>query len=274
MGTRISHPWAAVFLVPFVAASLTLTPATVPAAHAALTPVAASAGCPAAEIIGVHGTSEGPSSTDSTDSPEIKATFAAFAADEHKLGEHGARLEYYPYPTVTFAGYLPVNWPALRTTIDDYAGELEAELESFSHSCPDTPISLVGYSLGALLINNMLSLLQQRVELHQRGRVVRRPVPVQPERGLPGPGPVRRDRGAPAGLLPGERLPVPAGIPGRLPLRGAEPVHQRDPVCGQGWPPYEIGGQIIGRGPMRPGQVPAPVLLRRSRQRRCRVPSR
>jgi hypothetical protein len=86
---------AAVFPVLFVTAWLMLSPAAGPAAYAALTPATASAGCPAAEIIGVHGTSEGPSSTDSNDSPEIKATFAAFAADEQKLGEHGARLEYY-----------------------------------------------------------------------------------------------------------------------------------------------------------------------------------
>src|SRR6266702_1168058 len=99
----------AVFLVPLVMAWLTSTPATAPATHAALVPVAASAGCPASEIVGVHGTSEGPSSTNGTDSPEIKATFAALADDERKLGEHGARMDYFAYPTVTFAEYLPAS---------------------------------------------------------------------------------------------------------------------------------------------------------------------
>jgi hypothetical protein len=116
-----------------------------------------SASCPAAEIIRVHGTSEGPSSTNPHDSPEIKATFRTFTADEQKLGKHGARLEYYPYPTLGLADYMPTDWPGLAIAIDGYADELEAELESFSHACPGTPISLVGYSLGALLINNMLS---------------------------------------------------------------------------------------------------------------------
>ena len=93
----------ALFIVPLVTAWLTSSPAGVPATHTALVPVAASAGCPVAEVVGVHGTSEGPSGTYGTDSPEIKATFAAFADDESKLGEHGARLDYFAYPTVTFA---------------------------------------------------------------------------------------------------------------------------------------------------------------------------
>ena len=133
---------------------------TIPAAAIPAMPAVAleqPASCPAAEIIGVHGTSEGPSSTNPHDSPEIKATFRTFTADEQKLGKHGARLEYYPYPTLGFADYMPTDWPELAIAIDGYADELEAELESFSHACPGTPISLVGYSLGALLINNMLS---------------------------------------------------------------------------------------------------------------------
>ena len=106
--------------------------------------LAGSTSCPAAEIIGVHGSGEGPSATVTRDAPEINATFATFTADEHKLGERGARLVYYPYPTVTFADYLPTGWPTLAKTVKDYAGELEAELKSFSYACPGTPISLVG----------------------------------------------------------------------------------------------------------------------------------
>jgi hypothetical protein len=81
--------------------------AAVPAART-MAP-AESAHCPAAEMIGVHGTSEGPSRTNGNDSPEIKATFHAFGTDQRRLGEHGARLEYYPYPTLTFADYLPAS---------------------------------------------------------------------------------------------------------------------------------------------------------------------
>jgi hypothetical protein len=76
---------------------------------------------PSAEVIGIHGTGEGPSTTDGNDSPEIKATFAT---DEQKLGEYGADLVYYPYPTVTFADFLPTAWPKLYQVVKDYAGEL------------------------------------------------------------------------------------------------------------------------------------------------------
>lgn len=156
MATAVRR-WPA-FLIALVAgwcAAGTVPAAPVPAAQAVA--LAGSAGCPAAEMIGVHGTGEGPSTTDGHDSPEIKATFSAFTADERKLGEYGAQLDYYPYPTASFADYLPTNWPELATTIRDYASELGAALESFTSACPATPISLVGYSLGALLINNMLS---------------------------------------------------------------------------------------------------------------------
>jgi hypothetical protein len=102
-----------VFLVPLVAAVPTLTTAAAPAAHSTLTPIAAPAGCPAAEIIGVHGTSEGPSSTDSTDSPEITATFTAFGLLSGKrlpISAHTA--DRHP-----FRGGEPVHqWrPGLRT---------------------------------------------------------------------------------------------------------------------------------------------------------------
>ena len=244
MGTRYLTLWAAVFLAPFVAASLMLTPATVPAAFAAFTPAAASAGCPAAEIIGVHGTSEGPSSTDSTDSPEIKATFAAFAADEHKLGETGARLEYYPYPTITFAGYLPVNWPELRTTIDHYAGELEAELESFSHTCPDTPISLVGYSLGALLINNMLASYSNEWNFIDAVELYGDPCRYNPKGGYRGLARYAATMGLRLGCFPENAYPYPLVSPAGFHFVVQSLCINKDPVCGQSWPPYEVGGQI------------------------------
>src|SRR5690348_18095793 len=103
MGNYYLRRWPS-FLVPFMAVPFGFTTAAAPAVQATLTP--ASAGCPAAEIVGVHGTSEGPSSTDSTHSPEIKAPLAAFATDEQQLGRHGRRLQTYSYPTVTFPNSL------------------------------------------------------------------------------------------------------------------------------------------------------------------------
>lgn len=236
---------AAVFPVSFVTVWVTPTPAAAPAAYAALTPATASAGCPAAEIMGVHGTSEGPSGTDSTDSPEIKATFAAFVADEQKLGEYGARLEYYAYPTVTFAGYLPVNWPALRATIDEYAGELQAELESFSHSCPDTPISLVGYSLGALLINNMLSSYSGEWNFIDAVELYGDPCWYNPHGDYRGLARYAATVGLRLGCFPENAYPYPLVSPAGFQFQVQSLCTDKDPICGQGWPPYEIGGQII-----------------------------
>jgi cutinase len=244
MGTGYLARWA-VFLVPFMAAPLTLTTAGAPAERAALTPATASASCPAAEIIGVHGTSEGPSSTDSTDSPEIKATFAARAADEQKLGEHRARLEYYAYPTVTLADYLPVNWPTLATTIDDYANELEGELESFSSSCPDTPISLVGYSLGALLINNMLSSHSHEWSFIDAVELYGDPCWYNPHGDYRGLAQYAATVQLQLGCFPPNAYPYPLVSPVGFHFTVQSLCISGDPVCGQGWPPYEIGGQII-----------------------------
>jgi hypothetical protein len=225
------------WVVPLVlfAAVLSFTPSAIPATHAALIPAPAAAGCPAAEIIGVHGTGEGPSSTNGTDSPEIRATFSAFVTDEQKLGEHGARLAWYAYPTATFAAYLPVNWPALRITIGNYASELETELEHLSRSCPDTPISLVGYSIGALLINDMLASYHNEWNYLAAVEFYGDPCWSDPQRGYRG---LARYAAA-AGL----RLGCFSDNGSHFQVQSL--CHNRDPVCGRGWPFYEIDGQII-----------------------------
>lgn len=232
-------------LVLFAAASLAFTPAAAPATHAGFTPATTSAGCPPAEIIGVHGTGEGPSNMDGTYSPEIKATFAAFATDEQKLGEHGARLEYYAYPTITFAAYLPVNWPTLRTTIEDYADELEAELESFSHSCPDTPISLVGYSLGALLINDMLSSYSNEWNYIDAVEFYGDPCSYNPHGDYRGLAQYAATAGLWLGCFPENAYPHPLVSQAGFHFLVQSLCNNKDPVCGQGWPLYEIDGQII-----------------------------
>ena len=273
MHTGYPTRWMA-FLVLFAAASIAFTPAAATATQAGLTPATTSADCPPAEIIGVHGTGEGPSNTDPTDSPEIKATFNAFATDEQKQGEYGARLEYYAYPTVSFAAYLPVNWPTLQNIIGNYARQLEAELEHFSYSCPDTPISLVGYSLGALLINDMLSSHRGERSFIDAVELYGDPCWYNPHRDYRGLAQYAASAGSPAGLLPRECIPVSAGVPGRLSLPGAEPVHNKDPVRGRGLATVRNRRADHRRGTVRCVQVPAPVLRQRHDQIRHRIPSR
>jgi hypothetical protein len=239
------YPTRRVFLFLFAAASLTYTPATAPTTHAGLTPATTSADCPPAEIIGVHGTGEGPSNTNRTDSPEIKATFKALATDEQKLGDHGARLQYYAYPTVTSAAYLPVNWPTLRITVDEYAGELEAELESFSHSCPDTPISLVGYSLGALLINDMLSSYSHERNHLDAVEFYGDPCWYNPHGDDRSLGRYAATAGLRLGCFPENAYPYPLVSRDGFHFHVQSLCNHKDPICGQGWPLYEIDGQII-----------------------------
>ena len=224
-------------------------PATaVPAAAVPATQAMALAGstnCPAAEIIGMHGTGEGPSATDISDSPEIGTTFSAFIADERKLSEHGAHLEYYPYPTVSFAEYLPTNWPELAITINDSANELEVELESFSDVCPGTPISLVGYSLGALLIDNMLSSYSNEWDNVNVVELYGDPCWYNPHGGYRGLAQYAVKAGFPLSCFPENAYPYPLASLVRLHFLVQSLCNYKDPVCGQGWPPYEIGGQII-----------------------------
>lgn len=234
--------WSA-FLIPFLAASFMFATAAAPAAHAAVK--APPAACPTAEIIGVHGTGEGPSTTDNKVSPEIKATFAAFTADEQKLSEQGARLEYYPYPTLSFTDYLPTGWPKVRKIVSDYAGELEAELESFSYACPNTPISLVGYSLGALLINNMLSSYDSEWNHLDAVELYGDPCWYNPHGGYRGLAQYAAVAGIRLGCFPPNVYPYPLVSPAGFHFAAQSLCISGDPVCGQGWPPYEIGGQII-----------------------------
>ncbi|HLK74953.1 MAG TPA: cutinase family protein [Streptosporangiaceae bacterium] len=232
-----------IFVVPLVTVWLTSSPAAAPAMHTALISAAASDGCPAAEIVGVHGTSEGPSRTNGTDSPEIKATFAAFAGDERKLDEHGARLDYFAYPTVTFAEYLPGRWLSLRTTIHDYADQLEAELEAFSRSCPGTPILLVGYSLGALLIDRMLSSHRGERGFIDAVELYGDPCWYNPHGNYRGLARYAAAGNLRLGCFPEDAYPLvsPAGSPFVVQSR----CISGDPICGQGWPVYEIGAQLI-----------------------------
>jgi Cutinase len=243
---RTGYPTRGVVsLVLFAAATLTFTRPAAPITQAALVPVTASAGCPAAEIIGVHGTGEGPSRTNGTYSPEIKATFSAFAADEQKLGEHSARLEYFTYPTFSFAAYLPVNWPALRIIIGQYARELEAELEHFSRSCPDTPVSLVGYSFGALLINDMLTSYRKERSFLDAVELYGDPCWYSPRRDYRGLARYAATAGLRLGCPSGNAYPYPLARPDGFHFLVQSLCNNKDPICGRGWPLYEIDGQII-----------------------------
>jgi cutinase len=235
-----------VFSIPFLVSLFMFgTTGSAPTANAEPSALSAPASfCPAAEIIGVHGTGEGPGPDGKPLSPEIKATFAAFTADERTLGEHSARLEYYPYPALGLTDYLPAGWPTVLETVSGYADHLEAELKEFSRACPRTPVSLIGYSLGALLVNGMLSAYRDEWNHIKAVELYGDPCWYNPHGGYRGLARYAAAAGIRLGCFPPDAYPYPRESPAGFPFVTQSLCNHTDPVCGQGWPPYAIGAQL------------------------------
>jgi len=119
-------------------------------------PAPTSTACPAAQVIGLHGMGEGPSpqkprSYSSTIEHTLKALRSSAAH---------ADVQTYdlPYPTTNW-------WTAAGIANDVQAGvkNLELRIAASISGCPQTPISLVGYSEGALVINNWMQAYNSQV---------------------------------------------------------------------------------------------------------------
>ena len=118
-------------------------------------------------------------------------------------------------------------------------------MESFSDVCPDTPISLVGYSLGALLINNMLSSYSNEWDNVNVVELYGDPCWYNPHGGYRGLAQYAATVGFRLGCFPENAYPYPLVSPVGCTSWCRACAMSEDPICGQGWPPYEIGGQII-----------------------------
>ena len=117
-------------------------------------PPAANANCGRPVMFGLHGMAEGPSSTNSTVSPEL----LSFDTDQNAIS--GAVLiAPVSYPTV-----YPNQWhpllTAARTALALFQGEgaLQNDIEQYAKGCSadQDKIALVGYSLGAWIINKWI----------------------------------------------------------------------------------------------------------------------
>jgi hypothetical protein len=239
----VAKRWPALIIAVMAASFTFITRGAAPATN--IMPVAFSTSCPAAEIIGVHGTGEGPSPIGKEISSEIKATFAAFTADERKLGEHGARLQYFPYPTLDLTDYLPTNWAKSQLMVNNCVGELGAEAERFSRSCPNSPISLVGYSLGSLLINIMLSSHDDEWNYIDAVEFYGDPCWYNPDGGYRGLAQYADETDLLLACLKNNSYPDPLFFRVGFHFAAQSLCLTRDPACGQGWPPYQIGDQVI-----------------------------
>ena len=236
---------AAVFPVSFVTAWVTPTPAAAPAAYAALTPATASAAARPRRSSACTAPARGQAAPTAPTrrrsrprSPRSSPTSKSWASTAH--GWSTTRTRRSPSPATCRS-----TGRRCATTIDEYAGELEAELESFSHSCPDTPISLVGYSLGALLINNMLSSYSGEWNFIDAVELYGDPCWYNPHGDYRGLARYAATVGLRLGCFPENAYPYPLVSPAGFQFQVQSLCTDKDPICGQGWPPYEIGGQII-----------------------------
>lgn len=219
--------------------ALVLLTTAVPASAAPAAPVASS-NCPAVVLIGLHGTNEGPSKTYKTKSPEIEAVFKAFKTDSLALGEDSFKRQEDAYPYVSSKDYSLKGIIKVLTTVLNAAGELADAISSYHQLCPDTGFSLVGYSLGAWIINVMLDLNSEVFPLIRAVLLIGDPCwynPDGPYRGL-----VRylQLTGANLYCVPFGDYPYPSGA--SFPVQSL--CNNKDPICGQGWPLADIGQQL------------------------------
>jgi len=137
--------------------------------------VAATSACADAYFIGVHGTLEGPDENGKCHgeapykcSATIQDTWKEFKTLAWKKGKRNIRLRLLAYPAGTFAGWVnPISMIGAKNTgvsrLDYYVRERVLK------ECPEEQhpkIVLVGYSLGAWVIDNWLLKTQciQRVK--------------------------------------------------------------------------------------------------------------
>lgn len=118
--------------------------------------------CPRVVLIGLHGITEGPSPINSQKSPTIQATFTAFANEVKKLPNdgtsHSYRLQWFAYPTVPRSDFN--SYPGLQNAVS-VVGTTATQLYNYVSgqvdACSGTLVSVVGYSLGAWVINVALT---------------------------------------------------------------------------------------------------------------------
>jgi len=139
-----------------IGANCTLTPFIV--TFTLLAPSPPPSNCPTALLLGLHGMNEGPSDKMPEVSATLAETFAAFQSDTTKRGDKGVKTNALPYKTVTIKDFYTLNGvDNVDRTVDGTAISLLTDLQAFNKKCPSMRILLVGYSMGAWIINDMLT---------------------------------------------------------------------------------------------------------------------
>jgi Cutinase len=177
-------------------------------------------------FFGVHGMAEGPSRTISTISPELES----FDTDQNAIS--GAVLfDPVSYPTV-----YPKKWNSLLTTpfaLSKGEHALQAEIRRYTAGCSvsQDDIALVGYSMGAWVINKWIMGHPREWDMIKAVVLYGDPCWVNgKDKGLV------REFAFGYGCMPARDYPYPlAGSTTAVPFAVQSWTMPRDPVTGAGW---------------------------------------
>jgi hypothetical protein len=207
-----------------IAAVLALATSALPASAATAQPGVA-ATCTIPVFFGLHGMNEGPSPTISAVSPEL----LSFDADQNASGTVGI------YP-VSYTTVYPSAWSVLTSlysALDNGENALQADITSYSTGCSASQdkIALVGYSMGAWVINKWI--MDHPLEWNLIRAVVLYGDPCWAygqDKGLV------REFGSGYGCMPANYYPFPAWVgTGKVTFGVQSYTMPLDPVSGANW---------------------------------------
>lgn len=242
--TRIKYRF--VFLSLAVAALLVPALTAIGPSAAAATAAPQASSCPRALIIGLHGVAEGPSPTDSAKSKTIAEVFTAFAAEVKKLPndgtDHSFRPQWFAYPTVPRSDFNSL--PGLHdaaSTVGTAATQLYNYVSGQAAACPDTLISVVGYSMGAWVINVALTQHYYMAGLLHLVQLEGDPCWSNTGDGSAGLAQRAQEIGVSMGCLGADTYPY---LSFANPFTSQSLCYGSDPICGEGYSALTLAQQI------------------------------
>jgi hypothetical protein len=177
---------------------------------------------------------EGPSNTISTVSVTIARTFTGFESDTTQLGHKGVKDSAFPYKTITIDNFSTLaGIDNVDRTVDATAISLLTDLQAFNKKCHSMRILLTGYSMGAWIINDMLTqMLAVGHGWYNIKAIQLYGDPCRYNNSGSYKGLVRE--ALPDTCVSKSTYPYPAA-PSALPFKMQSSCNGQDPVCGQGY---------------------------------------
>jgi cutinase len=217
-----------------IGTNCTLTPFIVTFTLLASSPPPSS--CPTALLLGLHGMNEGPSDKMPKVSATLAETFAAFRSDTIKRGDKGVKTDALSYKTVTIEDFSTLNGvDDVDRTVNGTAISLLTDLQAFTKQCPSMRILLAGYSMGAWIINDLLT--QMLAAGHGWPNIKAIQLYGDPcwySNGKSGSHKGLAREALPDTCVSKSTYPYPAAS-SKLPFKVRTSCNDRDPICGEGF---------------------------------------